>query len=192
MKLTTLILFAYLVLTSWRDAEASPTVRVAGVVLPRDTATEHCTLHLNGAGLYQTGLLRVDVYVAALYAERPSTSAEELIESDQTIELWLSFKRDVSRRDLIKAARSGLRAQLGKRSGAFEQALAGLEHTLRDLREGDVTRITYDKGVGVMIAINEVSCGSVGGDEFATALFASWLGSHPMSERLKRQLLHTE
>jgi hypothetical protein len=189
IKLAASVLCVASILGSSMAVNASPTVRVAGVSVPRETSTAHCRLQLNGAGLYQAGLFHVDVYVAALYAETPSSSSDQLLGSSQTIQLWLRFKRDISRRDLIKAARTGLRAQLGKRAAAFGASLAELARGLRDLEEGDTVRITYEKGVGVAISINDDPCGRVAGDEFAKALFASWLGSHPISSQLKAQLL---
>jgi hypothetical protein len=166
------------------------TVRVAGVELPDAKQVGQTRLYLNGAGVHEASMFDVDVYVAGLYAEKPSSNASRLLDSEQTIQLSLRFKRDVDRKALIKAAKKGMKKQLGSASTEFGDEIAALEQGLRDLRKGDTLSMTYDKGVGVRVGINERACGQViAGDDFGRALFANWLGPRPVSRKLKARLL---
>jgi hypothetical protein len=49
--------------------------------------------------------------------------------------------------------------------------------------------LTYIPGKGTELALNGESKGVVEGDDFAAALFSIWLGSKPISESLKKELL---
>ncbi len=188
MKLAVIITLA---LTAGATAQSSAKpVRVAGVELPEAKQVGDTRLYLNGAGVHEASMFNVDVYVAGLYAEEPSSNPARLLDSDQTIQLSLRFKRDVDRKDLIKAAEKGMRKQLGGASDSFRNEIAALERELSDLRKGDTLSMTFDKGVGVRVGINDHQCGDlIAGDDFGRALFANWLGPRPVSRKLKARLL---
>lgn len=177
--------------SSTSRVNASPTIRVAGVDLDSEIRADRCTLHLNGAGLHEVGMFDVDVYVAALYVEHASSNAREILESEQTIQLLLEFKRDIARSDLIEAAETSIRAHAANLGARFGARLAKLERGLRDVHAGDRLRITYDKGVGIELTLNDEHCGAVAGDDFARALLGTWLGPQPVSRDLKHRLLGT-
>jgi hypothetical protein len=168
---------------------AADAVRVAGVELPEQKQVDNHRLYLNGAGVHQASIFHVDVYVAGLYVEKRSSSPAELLESRQTVQLALRFKRDVTRRDLIRAAEKGMRKQVGDRAASFRSQIDQLERDLRDLRKGDTLSMTYAKGVGVRIGINGEQRCAIAGDEFGRTLFSNWLGPRPVSRKLKVRLL---
>jgi hypothetical protein len=74
-----------------------------GVTFPEQVQLDGNTLTLNGLGLRQATILKVDVYVAALYVAKVSSDAHALLGSNTPKELILHFVHNVSDDDLKKA-----------------------------------------------------------------------------------------
>ena len=67
-----------------------------GMQLPDALQVDGKTLHLNGYGLRTYSILGIHIYVASLYLEHLSTSAEEIIRSPETKLLLVRFERSLS------------------------------------------------------------------------------------------------
>src|SRR4249920_1158056 len=74
-----------------------------GVSFPDQLQVDGRSLTLNGLGLRQATLLKVNVYVAALYVTKPSADANLLLVSSSPKQLILHFLRNVSAVELNKA-----------------------------------------------------------------------------------------
>lgn len=156
---------------------------------PSMTTAGEKTLFLRGTGVHRATWLNIDVYHAALYVEDRSCPGAEVLDGDQDIQLRLRFDRSVSRKDLARAAEKGIRRQLGYTGDAYRDQLDQLRRWFRPVRRGELLELTFDKGVGVELCWNGRDCRRIGGNEFARALFATWLGARPLSQRLKADLL---
>src|SRR5262249_25898035 len=81
-----------------------------GVNFPEQTQVQASPLTLNGLGLRQATMLKVNVYVAALYVVQKSTDANAILVSTTPKQLVLHFVRDVDgpdpRRPGMKALRT--------------------------------------------------------------------------------------
>jgi hypothetical protein len=64
-----------------------------GVQVPDALQVDGRTLHLNGYGLRTYSILGIHIYVASLYLEHLSTSAEEIIRSPETKLLLVRFEQ---------------------------------------------------------------------------------------------------
>jgi hypothetical protein len=58
-----------------------------------------------------------------------------------------------------------------------------------DVEPGDRYAITYVPGVGTELSLNGQTRGIIEGQDFASALFALWLGEKPFDKRFKADLL---
>src|SRR6478609_8023791 len=85
-----------------------------GVNLPDTMTVDGKQLLLNGLGLREATLLKIDVYVAGLYLEQRSSDAAKIIEQENTKSVRLSLVRDVSRSDLADQMGSNFRHAAGK------------------------------------------------------------------------------
>ena len=77
-------------------------------------------------------------------------------------------------------------------SEAFESLKPRLEKLnalYRDVQPGDRYSLTYVPGKGTELALNEEPLGIIEGAEFASALYAMWLGEKPMNKSFKQQVL---
>lgn len=171
------ILIAGLLLSSSASART-----VSGVALPDRIQQGSRTLHLNGAGVHEVGLFNVDVYVGALYLERPSSNPSEILASPQAKSLRLRFMRDVSPDDL----REALHALRGRGSSQ----LAGLFQQVRRLAEGDVLTVSESPDHVLELRLNGALLGRARGKVVCRELLSKWIGSHPVSSDLRSELLH--
>ena len=156
-----------------------------GVNFPDQAQVDGATLTLNGLGLRQATVLKVNVYVAALYVAKPSNDAQAILESNTPKELILHFVRNVSASDLNKAWQEGFE----KQKGAFKDHLATLEGWMTDMKTGQRLTFIHKPGMGVQVDVNGTTKGTIKGDDFAKTFFAVWLGPNPPNAGLKTGLL---
>src|SRR5215470_94991 len=108
-----------------------------GVNFPEQAQVDGNNLTLNGLGLRQATMLKVNVYVAALYVTNPSNDANAILGSNTPKELILQFLRNVSASDLNKVWEEGFDKQLS----AFKDHLAMLKSWMTDMKTGE--RLTF-------------------------------------------------
>jgi hypothetical protein len=164
-----------------------------GVQMPAlDTAAGR-RVELNGIGVRvrRVVLVPVKVYVAGLYLERPSTSAAEIIASEQVKQMRLVSLRDLSRKDVNAAIAEGFQRAAGTRWPALSARLDRFMALIPDVARGQQIRLTYLPGTGTLVSTGPgaASGHSIEGDDFAATLFAVWLGDQPADVDLRKALL---
>ena len=163
---------------------------VAGVKFPETVAAEGKELKLNGAGLRKK--LVFNVYAVGLYVESPSRSAQQVIESDQVKRVRMSMLRDLDKKSITEAIVEGFKKNAKDRMSAMQQRLDTFTAAIPDLKKGDELVLTYVPGKGTTIESRAGEKISVGGKDFADALFSVWLGKSPVDEGLKDGMLGKE
>lgn len=160
---------------------------LAGVTMPAQKTIAGKTLKLNGLGLREATMFKVDVYVAGLYVEVPSKSAKTLLDAEGVKHLELKFVRDVSAKDLSGAWAKGLKKNGG--GAAIKKKIKRLDGMMNAVKKGDSMSVTYVPKKGVEVKVNGKSKGTIEGKAFARWLFAIWLGPNPPNAGLKKGLL---
>ena len=161
---------------------------VGGVTMPERITVDGTELTLNGMGIRQATFLRVDVYVAGLYVEEPSQSADYLIDSEQVKVMHLEFVRSVSESDMAEALEEGFQNS-AEDYAAIRGEVQQIIGWLSSFSSGDTLTFSYLPGQGVRVAVNGEFRGVTGDASFGRALIGIWLGDDPPNERLKRGLL---
>src|SRR2546430_16261223 len=82
---------------------SAPAAEISGVKLPDQVSLDGKSLKLNGAGLRQATILKINVYAAGLYLEKPSGNSETIANSDQSKSIEMAFMRDVSAKQMADA-----------------------------------------------------------------------------------------
>jgi hypothetical protein len=160
---------------------------VSGVSMPDAVSVAGRGLRLNGMGRrVETALFKA--YVIGLYLEKPTKSARAAIATDEAKRVVLTMLRDVSREAFVEAVETGFTRNAGSSMPNIRARLDLLEHALPALKKGNVLDITYLPEVGTVIRGQGREM-TIAGKDFSDALLAVWLGSKPVSEALKRQLL---
>jgi hypothetical protein len=160
-----------------------------GASFPEQMQSEGAALKLNGLGLRQATMLRVDVYVAALYVAETSTTGDVILKSNTPKELILHFVRDVGGADLGKGWDEGFENNAKSELPALKERIAAFKGMMADMRKGQRLRFVYKPGAGTQVDVNGAVKGTIKGDDFARALFSIWLGARPPNAELKTGLL---
>ena len=160
-----------------------------GVSFPDQTQVDGGNLTLNGLGLRQATVLKVNVYVAALYLARPSSDASAILAAGAPAELILQFVRDVGASDITKGWNEGFEKNAKPELPTLKDRIATLNGWMTDMKTGQRMVFGFKPGAGVQVSVNGVAKGTIKGDDFAKAFLSIWLGSEPPNPEIKQGLL---
>ena len=163
--------------------------RRAGVTMADTITVAGKQLTLNGMGLREATFAKVDVYVAGLYVETPSSQPAKLIAANEVKLVALRFKRDVSHDDIVKAWTKGFAGNATVPVAKIEPFITQLNAWMPGFSKGDIMTFTLVPGKGVTVHINGQVKGTVGDDDFARSLLSIWLGPKPPTSDLKAGML---
>jgi hypothetical protein len=160
-----------------------------GVTVPEQTTVQASPLTLNGVGLRQATMLKVNVYVAALYVTQPSADANAILAANTPKQIVLHFVRNVDSKDLKEAWEEGFEHNAKAQMPALKKRIEQLQAWMVDMKSGQTLTFTHKPGAGIEVDINGTVKGTIEGDDFATAFLAIWLGAKPPNPGLKAGLL---
>lgn len=144
-------------------------------------------LVLNGLGLRKFALFKV--YVGALYLEKKSTAAEEIITSPGTKVLKLRFLRDVGVKDIRKAWKDGLEKNCGGDAcKSFLAEIDALNALMDDFKEGQTLQFVFTPEA-VAVSHDSAKKGEVRKPGFSNQVLAIFIGKNPPNEALREGLL---
>ncbi len=160
---------------------------LAGVTLPDSVEVGEQELVLNGMGLREKFF--IDVYVAGLYLPSRQRSGDAILGADTPRRLVMHFTYDVSKDQVCDAWNDSLEANQPKAPAALERDFETLCSYMEDMEDGEEMVFTYLPGEGTAVEVKGEAKGTIEGKGFADALFASWIGEHPATKKLKKGLL---
>ena len=163
--------------------------KLAGVTMPDTMSVAGKSLVLNGVGLREATVLKVDVYVAGLYLEHKSFDPAEVVASNEVKLLVLRFVRDVDRGDIVKAWNEGFKNNATVPLARIQPGIDQLNAWMPKLRDGDTLAFAFIPDKGVEVSVNNAPKGTIPGGDFARSLLAIWLGPKPPTGDLKRGLM---
>lgn len=163
-------------------------VDVAGATLPDSWSVQGRTLLLNGAGLREHGVLRLDVYAAALYLPARSGDAAAILASGEPRVLHMKFLRDVSRDDTLRAWDHYLSSNCPAPCIAPRREIEAFKALVPASVAGDTQTYIFS-ATGVEMLANGRPLGRVEGAAFARLLLSTWIGAAPTAPELKAALL---
>ena len=165
---------------------------VKGVTFPDTETIGNATAKLVGVGLRKK--LVINVYLGALYLEKPGAAAPEVISSDQPKRVVLHFLyNNVGPDDLTKAWNEGFKNNVPDRVAALKDRIATFNGFFTEpVKSGEKIVITYLPGTGTEVSIKGKVKGAIPGKDFMEALFSVWFGKNPPSGSLKKGMLGAE
>jgi chalcone isomerase-like protein len=170
-------------------AGTAAAAELAGVTLPDEAALGDRKLVLNGLGLREATLLKVDVYVAGLYVASKTTDPAAILAPSAPKKIVMKFVRSVGREKLVEAWTDGFGKNAKDKSAAVGPGLAKLNAAMVDVKKGDVLALTFIPGEGTRMTVKDQDAGTIPGDDFAIVLFSIWLGPDPPNVGLREGLL---
>lgn len=179
---------ALLLLTFCFLSDLARAAEINGTKLPDQVAVAGRTLNLNGAGLRQATILRVNVYAAGLYLAVPSHDSDAIAKSDEPKAIEMVFLRDVSAKQIGDALREGIDKNCEGDCSTIKAELDQLGKSLRDVKKGE--HMTYHfLGDHVDVLLGDSKVGSVRGKGASGELIRCWIGRNPPNTGLKEGLL---
>ena len=159
------------------------------ISFPSQTQFDAGTLQLNGLGLRQATVFRVNVYVAALYVATPSADPTVILASNTPKRLILHFVRDVGAGNIRDSWEDGFAKTAKAQLPALKARIETLNSWMPDIRSGQQMVFDFRPGTGVQVTVKGSAKGTIEGDDFARALLSIWLGADPPNRELKAGLL---
>jgi hypothetical protein len=162
-------------------------VSIEGAVFPEAMRSRGTDLVLYEAGLVRWMRL-VKVYVAGLYLA-PGAEPEDVLQ-DVPKRLEIEYLRGFSAEQFIKVTNAKIADNVDPDTfQKLRPQIDRLNSLYREVESRDRYALTYVPGAGTELALNGEPLGVVEGADFASAVFAIWLGPRPVDKRLKRKLL---
>jgi len=177
------------VLPLWACAENAPAYRFeeADRELPTEITVEGHVLKLHGTAVLRMGLV-FKIYAASLYL--PAGVRAESVLDDIPKRLEVYYLHETPRERMIETANKTLARNLeASRLERLKPPVDTWHAAYRDGPKGGVAALTYVPGSGTQYALNGDVLVTVPGPGFAAAYFGVWLGEHPGSKSVKKQLL---
>ena len=174
-----LLLFGMLVASGAGDVTAKECL---GINFPEQARADASTLTLNGLGVRKATLMKINVYIAALYVANPSSDPNAILGSKAPIKLILHFVRDVGAADISNGFDEGFARSPKGQLPVLQERIAMLNGWMTDLKSGQQMTFISRPGVGVEMDISGSVKGTVNSDDFAKAFLSIWLGNPPNAE----------
>jgi hypothetical protein len=160
---------------------------IEGVRFPDQLQVGEAQLQLRGTGLLRYRTI-IKAYVAAFYIDANTRSEDVLGQSARRLEI--EYFWSIPAHHFVKATIDGISRNVDSaKLESLEASIAAFNKLYEDVESGDRYSITYVPGRGTELALNGKARGVVPGADFASALFAIWLGPKPLDYKLRRKLL---
>ena len=186
-KITTKLILLGMCLSLSLSGSSASAAEISGVRLPDQVTLEGKTLKLNGTGLRQATILKINVYAAGLYLENPS-NVEAVANSDQLKSIEMVFMREVSAKQMAEAFQEGFEKNCVADCARLKPDIGKLQGLMKDMKKGDAMAFHFlpDR---VDVMIRGQKAGSIGDKGFSQQLIRCWIGKSPPNAGLKEGLL---
>lgn len=163
---------------------------IAGVMVQETLQTKNGkTLHLNGAGIRSKFFF--DIYIAQLYMENPSNSAEKVINDEGQKRIVMHFLYDeVGKDKLVDGWNEGFEDNTAAAVKAgLQPRIDQFNDLFVDVKKNDIIVLEFIPDTGTVVTIAGAEKGVIPGKDFNDALLKIWLGEEPVTSDLKKKLL---
>lgn len=153
-----------------------------GVSFPEQVPLDGSALALNGLGIRQATIFKVNVYVAALYVPKKSADAAGLMAANAPYVMQMHFVRNVGATDIAKGWTEGFERNAQGAVAASDPRVSTLRSWMSDIKSGQEMKFTFRPGRGIEGNVNGAAKGTIPGDDFARSLLSVWLAVPPNPE----------
>jgi hypothetical protein len=181
--MTSAIVFT--LLATFTSAPAQ-TAEIEGVKFSKTYSAEGKNLRLTGVGLLRYWGFKA--YIGALYLEEGASPDAALSDTAKRIEL--EYFRAIKGKDFGPATDKSIAKNVDVT--AYERLRPRIDYhnsLYEDVQPGDRYALTYIPGRGTELALNGEPKGIIEGADFAEAVFSIWLGTNPINNSFKKQIL---
>ena len=159
-----------------------------GANFPEKWKVGKAELVLNGVGIRQYSIFKVNVYVAGLYLEKASNDEGAVLNSTGVKHIRMHFLRDVTAQSTREGWREYLKDNATVPWGELQESAEAYLSKIPDIKEGQV--FTHDfYNDRVVLALENKVLAEISGKEFSRTCLSTWIGKKPSTEKLKAGLL---
>ena len=163
-------------------AGAAHSKECQGISFPDQIQSDGNALTLNGLGIREATVFKVNVYVTALYLAKTSADANAILGAPAPYELILHFVRNVDASDIDKGWAEGFDRNAHGQLAILQERIATLTKWMTDIKSGQRLQFSSEPGVGLQVNVNGAMKGTISGDDFGKAFLSIWLGVPPNPE----------
>jgi len=164
---------------------------ISGVEIPESISLSKNSpsLILNGAGIRSKFVF--DIYIGSLYLEEKQTNTNAIYNAKGQKSIRMHFLYDeVSQEKLISGWNDGFEdnnsdEELAKLKSRIDQ----FNSFFINVKKGDTIHLNFSPSNGTEVVVNNISKGTVKGNDFFTAVLKIWLGEEPADKDLKEAML---
>ncbi|WP_070138002.1 chalcone isomerase family protein [Crocinitomix algicola] len=164
--------------------------QIGGNVMPNVMKVGSQYLKMNGGGIREK--MFIDLYVAVLYLESKTTSAQEILSADKPMAVKIKIISGMVDNDNFEEAiREGFDKSTKNNTEPYKERLEKLIEIgfKEDIKTNDIFDLVYHPGTGCQLIKNNKVLVTVDGLDFKKALFGIWLGEDPADGTLKKKML---
>ena len=163
--------------------------KLKGVDFPETVSIDGSASKLMGVGIRKK--LIINVYLGALYLEKPTKNPSQVIKSEQAKRIVMHFLyKEVGADQLIEAWNEGFEKNAPGSVASLKDKIATFnDFFTAPVKSGERIVIDYRPGKGTEVKIKGKTAGVIQGKDFMEALFAIWFGASPPSKGLKNGML---
>ena len=169
-----------------------PAVETAGRSIPDAVTLADTTVPLRGADLLKYKWV-ISLYVAGLYLPQATAATPAAAVAATPKRLLMHYARDIPREKMVEATDETIGIGLTPEQVT---AITASQKTWNVLypapRDNDVLTFDHLTGGTLIMTLNGKEVGRLTDDAFAQALFAIWIGEHPVKASLRDTLIGKE
>jgi len=188
MRLTqTILIIGLTLLLTGSPTAALNKVEIEGVAFARSRTVIGMPLELQGYGLLRY-MVFIKAYVGALYLPPAAPPGDALGTVAKRLEL--QYFHAIKAEDFARATRDKIADNVtSEQAQQLEERIVQLAEMYRDVQPGDRYALTFIPGRGTELSLNNSALGTIPGSDFASAVFAVWLGRNPIDTDFRDVLL---
>jgi hypothetical protein len=186
-RLSLVCIFIFSVIVTRASFQACA-AELDGAQLPPTQSVGGKTLYLNGYGLRTYSILGIHIYAASLYLEHLSSNPEQIIRSPETKLLIVRFEHNVGVDEARKSWVTGLENNCIAPCRLDQEDEQRFLSQVPAMHAGDNFTLLFTQ-TGATVSVNGQQIGTIPRRQFADAVLATFLGPHPASPELERELL---
>lgn len=159
--------------------------------MPPQVSVAGKSLKLNGVGIREATVLKLDVYNAGLYLTQKSSDPQQILSSRQPKAVRMHFLRDVRPDQMRDAWNESFERNCGDRCSTLREPFKRFQSRMAGAQEGDIFAYLFLPD-GLTVLKNGKQLVQIQDPAFSQLILSTWLGDHPPSQDLRAGMLGLE
>ncbi len=161
---------------------------IEGVKFDDQIEIDGSSLLLNGTGLSKATVLKVKIYVTALYLQKKTAKASEVMESEPPKAVEMEFLRAIGKGKIISGWKEGLDRNCKPDCDELQSSFKLFYSLIDNMKRKDRMKFVVKADETEIYSRGNLK-GKVPGKKFAHVLMQVWFGPNPPNAELQHEML---